>query len=203
MLASIVSVCGSSTRIALFDPSQRTGIAGARGNLYEPATRCPADREDAVFNRGPLVALGGADPCLQQDSAGLNCSTGRRRDAALRAGGLNGALRSPSAIAGGRWITHTLSCCPQRHPADRLVVHLFGSVRDHSGSGSNRGTCCAAVCPGARRPVGGLCRATATATGPTTQGQPPNRRKFPSSFGGHFRVWPTRPGFAKYTVGRP
>src|SRR5690349_4219976 len=62
------------------------------------------------------------------------------------AGGLSDAPRSPSGIVAGRWNTHTLSCESTATPPTCPVTHLFGNACDHSGSGSNIGTCPARLC---------------------------------------------------------
>ena len=73
-------------------------------------------------------------------------------------GGLRDAPFSPSGIVSGRWKTHRLSCESTATPPTCPVTHLFGSACDHSGSGSNSGTCCRAACAAAVR------SSTATAT---------------------------------------
>ena len=103
--------------------------------------------EDAVLGGGPLVALTGAAPGLQELAVRSEFQNGRRRNAALRLRGIQrrGLFAVGNASPGdGRPRRCRANRRRRRRPAP--VTHLFGSVCDHSGSGSNSGTCWRLVC---------------------------------------------------------
>ena len=105
--------------------------------------------EDAVLLVGPLVAVAGAAPGLDDVALLVELDDGRRRHAALRRRRVHAAPRSLSVSERGRWSTQMWSRESTATPITWPSSHLLGSGFGQNGSTSSTapGTSPCAVTP--------------------------------------------------------